>query len=146
MKAFPVLILAIALATGNAFAGKSSKISTSGGYFYVTASADTDSDGDAMLSVSRVFPTLAGCETAAGAATGVFQHCVPRCDPANPTTAYFLEQQFDGDSADPKSLIQAIGPYGFLSDCEAAITMAPGAGITDLLPSCAVATLTCTGH
>ena len=144
MKAFTVLILAIALAGGNAFAGKSS---TTGGYFYVTASADTDSDGDAVLSVSRFFPTLAGCETAAGAATGVFQDCVARCDSANPTTAYFLEQQFDGDSGDPrKTPMQAIGPYGFLSDCQAAITSAPAAGITDLLPSCASAALACTGH
>jgi hypothetical protein len=100
------------------------------------------------FSVSRVFPTLAGCESAAGTGTGVFQDCVARCDPANPTTAYFLEQQFDGDSGDPRRTpMQAIGPYGFLKDCQAAITtIAPAAGITDLLPSCASATLSCTGH
>jgi hypothetical protein len=145
MKAFTVMFLAVALATGTAFAAKNSSGSTGGGYFYITVGTDTDSDGDARLVSSAVFSTLAACDTAAASATALVQGCVARCNPAS-TSAYYMEQKTDSDSDDPsKFLYYPIGPYGFESDCEAGIADASAAGVTDVLSACSVFSSVCKG-
>jgi hypothetical protein len=141
MKKFTVLILALAMAFGAsvAQAAKSAAKSSGGSYFYLTAATDSDSDGDAALVLSPMFSTLAACDTAAASAANLLQGCVAQCNPTSPSTGYFLEQKEDSDKDDPTRFVyQAIGPYGFLTDCEAGIAAASSAGITDLLSACSV--------
>ena len=133
MTALMTMIVAAALAAGTAFAGKNS---SNGGYFYVTAGTDTDSDGDALLVASMTFPTMAACTTAAACETALIQSCVPHCS-GNSRTVYFVEQTMDSDADDPTTLLyQTIGPYDSRSDCANGIADASAAGVTDVLPGC----------
>jgi hypothetical protein len=108
-------------------------------WFYLTEGADTDADGDNPLSTSREVSSLASCQAAAAAATGVVQGCVTTCDPANPTSGWFLEQAGDNDSDGPKGF-RGMGPYGFQSDCEAGIADAVNAGMNNVLSACTLVT------
>ena len=140
MRALTVMIVAIALATGTALAGKNS---SNGGYFYLTAGMDTDSDGDARLVASATFPTMAACTTAAASETTLIQDCVPHCDDSE-RTVYYVGQTTDSDSDDPTTfLYQTIGPYASRSSCQAGIAAASAAGMTDVLPRCLTFTSPC---
>ena len=107
------------------------------GYFFVTAGADTDNDGDTLLSASKSYSTLAACQAALPAT--VVQGCVANCDRANPSSEYFLEEIGDGDNDGFKGLFHGLGPYGFQADCEAGITDAAAAG-ANVLSSCTIIT------
>ena len=100
-------------------------------WFYLTEGADADADGDNPLSTSRTYSTLAACNTKAAAATGAVQGCVATCDPANPTTGWFLEQL-----GDPPQGYHGMGPYGFQADCNAGIADAVAVGITNVMAAC----------
>src|SRR6266699_315907 len=80
------------------------------GYAYLAGSPDSDRDGDGTLS-TVVFSTLNGCQSAAAAASNVVQGCFGTCDPANSKSAFYIEQQGDGDS-DSLRFMNGVGPYG----------------------------------
>lgn len=103
-------------------------------YAYLAGAADKDTDGDGALS-TVMFSTLSACQTAAGAASNVVQGCFSTCDPANSKSAMYLQQQGDKDH-DSTPFMNGVGPYGFLSDCDAAIADAQAAGYTDVLSQC----------
>jgi hypothetical protein len=104
------------------------------GYSYLAGALDKDADGDGTLS-TVVFSTLAGCQSAAAAASNVVQGCFSTCDPANPKSAMYLEQQGDNDN-DSSRFMNGVGPYGFLADCDSGIADAQAAGYTDLMSQC----------
>jgi hypothetical protein len=103
-------------------------------YSYLVGGSDMDSDGDGSLSTA-VFPTLSSCQSAVAAALNVVQGCFSTCDPANSKNAFYLEQQGDKDH-DSSRYMNGVGPYGFLTDCDAAIADAQAAGYTDVQPEC----------
>ena len=104
------------------------------GYAYLAGSPDSDRDGDGTLS-TVVFSTLNGCQSAAAAASNVVQGCFGTCDPANSKSAFYIEQQGDGDS-DSFRFMNGVGPYGVLADCNSGIADAQAAGYTDVLSEC----------
>lgn len=106
-------------------------------YFFVTANfaLDTDNDGDAKLSTSTMYSTLAACEAALP--TTAIQGCVANCDPANPNSEYILEEFADNDHDGFKGMYLGVGPYGYLADCDAGILDAIAGGVTNVLPYCA---------
>jgi hypothetical protein len=104
------------------------------GYSYLAGAADKDTDGDGTLS-TVVFSTLSACQSAAAAASNVVQGCFSTCDPANPKSAMYLEQQGDNDG-DSSRFMNGVGPYGFLADCDAGIADAQAAGYTDVQSQC----------
>jgi hypothetical protein len=95
-------------------------------YFYVTEKV---AKGNASLSTSITYSTLAACQTKAQNATNLVQDCVSSCDPANSKSQYFLEQVTNGS-------YRGYGPYGYQADCEAGITDAFAAGMTNVMASC----------
>jgi hypothetical protein len=109
------------------------------GWFYLTAGADADADGDNPLGTSRTFSTLAACNTKAAAATNLVQGCVADCDPANPGSGWFLEQLGDGDKDAPQGY-RGMGPYGFQSDCNAGIADAVALEMTNVMAACTLVT------
>jgi hypothetical protein len=115
-----------------------SPTNTNPGWFYVTAlfQQDNDNDGDAPLFDSNTFSTLTRCQTKSAMAHNLVQDCVPNCDPANPYSAWYLEEAMGDADADGNRKFEGFGPYGFQSDCEAGIADAISAGITSVLSQC----------
>jgi hypothetical protein len=103
-------------------------------YSYLAGGADQDQDGDGNLSIVT-FSSLAACTSVAAAASNVVQGCFSTCDPANSKSAFYLEQQGDNDN-DGRRYMSGVGPYGFLTDCDAAIADAQAAGYTDVQSEC----------
>ncbi|HEV2170625.1 MAG TPA: hypothetical protein VGR40_06740, partial [Candidatus Binatus sp.] len=102
-------------------------------WFYLVEGAGTHTASD-TLSTSRPVSSLTSCQAAAATATGLVQDCVTTCDPANPSSAWFLEQ------LTPKGSFHGMGPYGFESDCEAGIADAVAAGMTNVMSACTLVT------
>ena len=79
-------------------------------WFYLTEIVTTTGN---QLTTSSLFSTQAACTTASQAGGVILvQGCVADCDPAHPTSQYFLEQAVNGK-------FHGFGPYGFESDCDA---------------------------
>jgi hypothetical protein len=94
----------------SALAGKAHGGASGVTWFYLTEKVTSTGN---TLTTSSSFSTQAACTTASEAGGVILvQGCVADCDPANPTSEYFLEQSVNGK-------YQGFGPYGFDSDCEA---------------------------
>ena len=114
MKKLTTTIVAItALFLANAPGALAAKAHGGGSgvsWFYLTEIVTSTGN---QLTTSSLFSTQAACTTASQAGGVILvQGCVPDCNPASPTSEYFLEQSVSGK-------FHGFGPYGFESDCEA---------------------------
>jgi len=104
-----VAMTALFLANAASAHSKGGGGSTVGWFYLIEIGTSTGN----TLTTSSVFSTQAACTTASAAGGQVVvQGCVADCDPAHPTSEFFLEQDISGK-------FHGFGPYGFEADCEA---------------------------
>jgi hypothetical protein len=98
-------------------------------WFYLTEKVTRKGDS---LATSSMFSTQAAC-VASSQTAGiiVIQGCVSACDPANPRSQYFLEEEINGS-------FRGFGPYGYEAGCLGGSTSAAAAAMPDvnIVPTC----------
>jgi hypothetical protein len=92
------------------------------GWFFLTEKVSSRGNS---LATSKTFSTQAACVAKSQTSGIVVQGCVSDCDPANPTSEYFLEEEISGS-------FHGFGPYGFDADCEAGTSSAATAAIPNV--------------